>query len=169
MAHDSVVVLVGFMGAGKTTAGRMLAQRLGLPFVDSDHVVAQRAGRTIAEIFDQDGEAAFRALEARVIADLASGPPVVLSLGGGAVESEATRRTLAGAEVVHLEVSYRQALRRVGGDQRRPMLKRPDLEQVYERRMPLYRSVATITVPTDGGSPTAAVEQILAQLGDEPG
>lgn len=161
---NRVVVLVGFMGAGKTTTGRMLAQRLGIPFLDSDHVVTQRAGRTIAEIFDQDGEAAFRALESAVIAELVSGPPVVLSVGGGAVETDATRDALAGAVVVHLHVSYRQALRRVGGDPRRPMLARPDIEQIYQRRAPLYRSVASFTVVTDGGSPTRAVEQIRAEL-----
>lgn len=161
---DRVVVLVGFMGAGKTTTGRMLAQRLGVPFVDSDHVVAQRAGRTVAEIFEQDGEGAFRALEAAVIAELVTGPPVVLSVGGGAVETDATREALAGAVVVHLHVSYRQALRRVGGDPRRPMLARPDIEQIYQRRTPLYRGVATFTVVTDGGSPTRAVEHIRAEL-----
>ncbi|MCU1690370.1 MAG: Shikimate kinase [Jatrophihabitantaceae bacterium] len=161
---DRVVVLVGFMGAGKTTTGRMLAQRLGIPFVDSDHVVTQRTGRTIAEIFADDGEAAFRALEAEVIAELVAGPPVVLSVGGGAVETDATRAALAGVVVVHLHVSFRQALRRVGGDPRRPMLARPDIEQVYRRRDPLYRAVATFTVVTDGGSPTRAVEQIRASL-----
>lgn len=159
-----VVVLVGFMGAGKTTTGRMLAQRLGVPFVDSDHVVAQRAGRTIAEIFEQDGESTFRALESAVIAELVVGPPVVLSVGGGAVETPSTREALSDAVVVHLHVSYRQALRRVGGDPRRPMLARPDIEQIYQRRDPLYRSVASFTVVTDGGSPTRAVEQIRAEL-----
>jgi shikimate kinase len=159
-----VVVLVGFMGAGKTTTGRMLAQRLGIPFVDSDHVVTQRAGRTIAELFAHDGEAAFRDLEATVIAEIVSGPPAVLSVGGGAVETLATRDALSGAVVAHLHVSYRQALRRVGGDPRRPMLARPDLEQIYQRRAPLYRAVASFTVTTDGGSPTRAVEQIRAEL-----
>lgn len=163
-AGGRVVVLVGFMGAGKTTTGRMLALRLGIPFVDSDQVVAQRAGRTIAEIFEQDGEPAFRALEATVIAELVAGPPIVLSLGGGAVETPATREALSGAVVVHLHVSYRQALRRVGGDPRRPMLARPDIEQIYQRRAPLYRGVASFTVVTDGGSPTRAVEQIRAKL-----
>ena len=165
-AADRVVVLVGFMGAGKTTTGRMLAQRLALPFVDSDHVVVERAGRSIAEIFQHDGEPAFRELEAEVIAELVAGPPVVLSVGGGAIETAATRDALAGALVVHLHVSYRQALRRVGGDPRRPMLARPDLDKVYQRRDPLYRAVATFTVATDGGSPTRAVEQIQAGLAE---
>ena len=91
-------------------------------------------------------------------------PPVVLSVGGGAVKTAATRQALAAALVVHLHVSYRQALRRVGGDPRRPMLARPDIYQIYQRRDPLYRAVATFTVVTDGGSPTRAVEQIRAGL-----
>ena len=163
-----VIVLVGFMGAGKTTTGRMLAQRLGLPFADSDQVIVERAGRAIADIFAADGEPAFRALETQVIAELVAGPPMVLSLGGGAVETPATRAALAGAIVVHLHVSYRQALRRVGGDPRRPMLARPDLQQIYRRREPLYRGAATFTVVTDGGPPTRAVEQIRARLADLP-
>ena len=89
-----MIVLVGFMGAGKTTVGTLLAARLGLPFVDSDQVIEQRAARPVRQIFAQDGEPAFRALEHQVIAELLDGPPIVLALGGGAPEHPATQALL---------------------------------------------------------------------------
>ena len=128
-----MIVLVGFMGAGKTTVGHLLSERLGLPFTDSDHVIEQRSGRSIPEIFAEDGEPAFRALEHQVIAELLEGSDLVLALGGGAAEHPRTRDTLAShprAQVVYLQVGYAQALRRVGGDGGRPMLARPDIADV---------------------------------------
>jgi len=101
-----VIVLVGFMGAGKTTVGHLLAARLGLPFVDSDQVIEQQAGRPVRQIFAQDGEPAFRALEHRVITGLLDGPVLVLALGGGAPEHPRTRERLATAQVVYLRVGY---------------------------------------------------------------
>jgi shikimate kinase len=160
-----MIVLVGFMGAGKTTVGNLLAGRLGLPFTDSDQVIEQRAGRPVRQIFSQDGEPAFRALEHQVIAELLDGPDpksLVLALGGGAAEHPGTRDRLATAQVVYLHVSYEQALRRIGGDDGRPLLARPGLAALYERRLPVYASVATLTVPTDGRHPQAITEDILA-------
>jgi shikimate kinase len=157
-----MIVLVGFMGAGKTTVGNLLAARLGLPFTDSDQVIEQRAGRPVRQIFAEDGEPAFRALEHQVIAELLDGPALVLALGGGAPEHPATRDKLASAQVVYLHVSYEQALRRVGGDHGRPLLARPDLAARYERRLPVYASVATLTVRTDGRDPQAITGDILA-------
>jgi shikimate kinase len=86
-----VIVLVGFMGAGKTTVGHLLAKRLGLPFSDSDEAIEQHAGRSIPQIFAEDGEPAFRALEHQVIAELLDGPALVLALGGGAPEHPGPR------------------------------------------------------------------------------
>jgi shikimate kinase len=164
-----VIVLVGFMGAGKTTIGTLLAARCGLPFTDSDQVIEQRAGRPVRQIFAADGEPAFRALEHQVIAELLAGPAAVLALGGGAAEHPRTRDRLATAlAVVYLQVSYEQALRRVGGDPERPLLARPDLAATYRRRLPLYASLATVTVPTDGRSPEAISEDILARLDRVP-
>jgi shikimate kinase len=166
-----VIVLVGFMGAGKTTVGHLLAAELGLPFADSDQVIEQRAGRLIREIFAEDGEAAFRALEHQVIAELLDGPDLVLALGGGAAEHPRTRGTLAShprAQVVYLQVGYAQALHRVGGDGGRPMLARPDLPALYERRLPAYARVATLTVATDDRRPETVGEDILAQLAGAP-
>jgi shikimate kinase len=159
-----VIVLVGFMGAGKTTVGRVLAAGLGLPFLDSDHVIEARAGRAIPEIFATDGEPAFRALEQEVIADLLRGPDVVLALGGGAAEHEETRKLLAAVPVAFLRVSYDGAVARIGGDGNRPMLARPDLPAVYARRQDGYESVATTVVDVDGLLPEAIAGRILASL-----
>jgi len=162
-----MIVLVGFMGAGKTTVGTLLAARLGLPFADSDQVLEDHAGRPIRQIFAEDGEPAFRALEYEVIAGLLDGPPIVLALGGGAPGHPPTRARLTcdpAAEVVYLHVGYDQAMRRVGGDEGRPLLARPDLPAIYQRRLPVYAAVATLTVPTDGRRPEDLSEDILAHL-----
>jgi len=162
-----MIVLVGFMGAGKTTVGTLLAARLGLPFADSDQVLEDRAGRPIRQIFAEDGESAFRALEYEVIVGLLDGPPMVLALGGGAPGHPPTRARLTcdpAAEVVYLHVGYDQAMRRVGGDEGRPLLARPDLPALYQRRLPVYAAVATLTVPTDGRRPEDLSEDILAHL-----
>ena len=158
-----MIVLVGFMGAGKTTVGTLLAARLGLPFTDSDQVIERRTGRPVRQIFAEEGEPAFRALEHQVIAELLDGPAVVLALGGGAAEHPGTRDKLVGAQVFYLQVSYDQALRRVGADRGRPLLDRPDLAALYERRLGAYAGVATLTVPTDGRPPEAVTEDILAR------
>jgi shikimate kinase len=159
-----MIVLVGFMGSGKTTVGRLLAAALDLPFLDSDHVIEARTGRAIPEIFSADGEPAFRALEHEVIGDLVRGPDVILALGGGAAESEETRKLLASVPVVFLRVSYDGALARVGDDGNRPMLARPDLAAVYARRQAAYESVAAAIVDVDGLLPEAIAEQVLARL-----
>ncbi len=160
-----MIVLVGFMGAGKSTIGRLLADKLGLPFIDTDPVIEQRAGRVISEIFATDGEAAFRALEHEVIAGLLDGPDAVLALGGGAPEHAGTRRKLRRADVVYLRVSYEQALRRVGADAGRPLLAQPDLQARYRRRLPIYAAVATLTVPAGDLDPDTISQDILARLG----
>jgi shikimate kinase len=162
-----VIVLVGFMGAGKTTIGNLLAARLALPFADSDQVIEERAGRPVRQIFAEDGEPAFRALEHQVIADLLDGPELVLAVGGGAAEHPLTQAKLSsepGTHVVYLQVGYTQALQRIGGDAGRPMLARPDLTAVYERRRPVYAAVATLAVDTDDRPPESVSEDIIARL-----
>jgi shikimate kinase len=160
-----VIVLVGFMGAGKTTVGNLLASRLGLPFRDVDLVIEDRAGRSIREIFAADGEPAFRALEHEVTAQLLRGRAAVLALGGGAAEHPATRQCLRGSEVVYLEVRYDEALARVSADAGRPMLRAPDLKDIFERRRSTYESVATHIVPTDGRDPELICQDIIRLLG----
>ena len=122
-----MIVLVGFMGAGKTTVGRLLSGQLGLPFIAADAVIEERAGHPVSKIFADHGEQAFRAAEHETIAGLLNGPPAVLALGGGAVEDARTRRLLLAADVVYLHVRYDGAVARVVGDDGRPMLRRPDL------------------------------------------
>jgi shikimate kinase len=160
-----VIVVVGFMGAGKTTVGRLLADRLGLPFVDSDHVIEARAGKPIPRVFADEGEPAFRALEHQVIAELLDGPDVVLALGGGAVEHALTRKLLAEAPVAYLRGSYAEALSRVGGDGDRPMLARPDIADVYASRQAAYASVATVTIDVDRCPAQDISTEILSRLG----
>jgi shikimate kinase len=153
------------MGAGKTTIGRLLAAGLCVPFLDSDHVIEARAGRSIPEIFTADGEPAFRALEHKVIADLLrESPEVVLALGGGAAEHEETRKLLASVPLVFLRVSYAEAMARVAGDGNRPMLARPDITEVFERRQDVYARAATVTVDVDCRNPGDIAKEILAAL-----
>lgn len=164
-----VVVLIGFMGAGKTTVGRLLAARLGLPFVDSDALVEQRSGRAIKDIFATDGEPCFRELEYQAVTELVSGPDAVISLGGGAVTDERTRTVLRGACVVYLHVGYREAMARVRRDEVRPLLKRSDLDELYRQRIPVYEDVSVVTVDTDGRRPDSVVKEIAERLAALPG
>jgi shikimate kinase len=166
-----VIVIVGFMGAGKTTVGNLLAAQLGLPFVDSDEVIEHRAGRPVRQIFAENGEPAFRAMECQVIAELLDGRETVLALGGGAAEHPRTRdklRSNPATQVVYLQVGYEEALRRVGGDAGRPMLARPDVAALYQRRLPAYAGIATLTVATDDRHPETVTADILTRLARVP-
>lgn len=159
-----VAVLIGFMGAGKTTVGRIIAERLGQPFVDSDVLIEQRLGREIRDIFATEGEAYFRELEHATVTDLVHGQEAVVAVGGGAVEDPRTRAVLRNARVVYLRVSYDEAMARIRGDRFRPLLSRPDLDQVYQRRMPVYEDVSVFTIDTDGRRPDAIALEVLAEL-----
>jgi shikimate kinase len=162
-----VVVLVGFMGAGKTTVGHIMAEQLGLPFVDSDVLIEQRAGRDIRDIFRTEGEPYFRELEHQTAAGLVRGPEAVIALGGGAVEDPRTQAVLRRARVVYLRVSYDEALARVRSDEFRPMLHRPDLDEVYKRRVPVYEDLSVLTVDTAGRPPGAVALDALTRLAAE--
>jgi 3-dehydroquinate dehydratase type I len=162
--NPMVVVLVGFMGAGKTTVGHIMAERLGLPFVDSDVLIEQRQGREIREIFRTEGEPYFRQLEHETVVGLVRGSDAVIALGGGAVEDQRSRAVLRNARVVYLRVSYDEALARVKSDEFRPMLHRPDLDEVYKRRVLVYEDLSVLTIDTDGRRPDAVALEVLAQL-----
>lgn len=158
-----MIVLVGFMGAGKTTIGRRLAQRLGVPFLDSDLVIEQRQGRCIPDIFSTDGELAFRDIEEQTIAALLRDQDGVLSLGGGAVERPATQKRLAGHTVILLDVTLDTAMARAGDVSKRPMLRR-DVSTLYERRAGAYRSVASVIALTDGRTVDQIVGDLISRL-----
>jgi shikimate kinase len=162
--HRRRIVLTGFMGSGKSTAGPLLAARLGWRFVDVDDVIEAEAGAKIAELFAREGEAAFREREHEAIAKLVEGEELVLALGGGAIETEAVRTLLlesAGTLLVHLEVELETTLKRCAGTEgMRPILAdRPNLLVRYARRLPLYRT-AHVSIRVDGLTPEEAVEAI---------
>jgi shikimate kinase / 3-dehydroquinate synthase len=159
-----VAVLVGFMGAGKTTVGHIIAERLGQPFVDSDVLIEQRLGRSVRDIFMTEGEAYFRELEHRTVAELVRGQEAVVALGGGAVEDPRTRAVLRNARVIYLRVGYAEAMARVGGDEYRPMLHRADLDDVFKRRLPIYEDLSALTIDTDGRRPEALAREALTGL-----
>jgi shikimate kinase / 3-dehydroquinate synthase len=170
-AAAPAVVLVGMSGAGKTTVGELLARRLGVGFLDTDAAIEASAGKPIAEIFIDDGEPAFRAMERAAVAAALAEHPGVLALGGGAVMAEQTRALLAGQRVVFLDVGLGTALRRVGLARDRPMLTinpRARLRQLMAERRPLYEQVATITVATDERTPDEVAAAVLAALDSEP-
>ena len=171
------ITLVGMPGSGKTTVGRQLARRLGLPFFDSDQVIEERLGCSIREYFASAGEAAFRDLEQQVLAELAQGPACVLATGGGAVLREANRQALHSAgRVVYLRSSPEDLYRRLRHDTTRPLLQVADplakLRELYEQRDPLYREAAHFQIETGRPSVPRLVNMILMQLelsGDAPG
>lgn len=163
------IVLTGFMGSGKSTVGPLVAARLGWRFVDADNVIEAEAGMRIAEIFVRQGEAAFRELEHANIKRLASAEGLVLALGGGAIEHEATRELLLksrGTLLVHLEVALETTLTRCGGTEGdRPVLAdRANLERRFARRLPLYRT-AHLTVVADALNPEEVAEAVIRRAG----
>jgi shikimate kinase len=163
-----VVVLVGPPGSGKTTVGVALAERLGVPLHDTDHAIEVAAGRSISDIFDYDGQAAFRSLEREEVARALSHETGVLALGGGAVLDPTTRSALEGHTVVFLDVGIADAAKRVGFDRSRPLLAvnpRASWVALMKQRRPVYESVATHRVDTAGREPEAIAAEVAALLG----
>ena len=163
------LILVGPMGAGKSTIGRLLAKELRLPFRDSDKEIEQRTGASIPLIFDVEGEGGFREREHAVIADLCRLDGVVLATGGGAVMREDNRKALrAGGRVVYLCTSVDQQLERTARDRNRPLLQAADprgvLANLMAVRDPLYRSIADVIIETDERPPRLVVMEILDRL-----
>ncbi len=163
------VFLVGLMGAGKTTIGRILARKLGMRFIDSDHEIEARTGASIPWIFEIEGEDSFRRREAEVIADLTAQDGIVLATGGGAVLSAQNRQYLQqrGA-VVYLRASVGSILQRTAHDKNRPLLQTADprkkLEDLTAQREPLYREIADLVIDTGRPNVQSMVQTILAQL-----
>jgi shikimate kinase len=153
------------MGAGKTTVADLLGARWGVPVRDTDRDVEARAGKEIAEIFVDDGEARFRSLERAAVEDALRSHPGVLALGGGAVLDPSVREALRGHTVVFLEVGLSDAVKRVGLGVGRPLLLgnvRSRVKQLLDERLPVYRSVATHIVGTDGRTPEEVAGDVAA-------
>ena len=165
--RDEHLVLVGMMGSGKSTIGRIVAQRMDRPLIDSDEVIEAATGRTVREIFATDGEAAFRALEADALRDaLATDEPAVIAAAGGVVLRPDNRRLLteSNARVVWLMADPTLLIERVRSGMHRPLLDddpQGTLERMWDERQPLYQEVADAIVSVDGRSIVEVVEAVL--------
>lgn len=162
------VILIGFMGSGKTTVGGLLAGRLGLSSIEVDEEVVRTSGRrTVSEIFALEGEAGFRRREMEAAGRCAARTNVVIATGGGIIlrrENIEALRT-GGGIVVYLETSFGEIARRLNGDVTRPLWGDPDRAHLlYRERLPLYASYADVWVKTDGVTPNDVVEQIASRL-----
>jgi shikimate kinase len=160
-------ILIGPPGAGKSTVGTLLAARLAVGFLDTDASIEAVAGKPVSDIFIEDGEAAFRALERQAVAAAIGGHDGVISVGGGAVLDPGTQGLLAGQAVVYLETGFAEAARRVGLDVPRPLLlgnPRAQLRALLGQRLPVYQRLALITVVTDGRAPQEIADEIIERI-----
>jgi shikimate kinase len=165
---SSSLVLVGPMGAGKSTIGKALSQKLKLPLIDIDQLIVDKAGADIPWIFDVEGEAGFRSRESQALLESLSksSPAAVVATGGGIVKLEENRKLLMSAKaVVYLQASVEQQVERTSKDKNRPLLQEPDPEAVLQKLMaergPWYEQVADFSVQTDKYSPKQLVDQIV--------
>lgn len=163
-------VLVGPPGSGKSTVGRMLADRWGVDFRDTDRDIETSTGMTVSDIFVRQGEEQFRSLERQAVATALAEHRGVLALGGGAVISEQVRSMLAGHTVVHLDVRLAAAMQRLGMNRSRPLLVgnvRGRWQELADERRPLYAEVATVVVETDALSVQQVVDTIVQAVDEE--
>lgn len=163
------IFLVGLMGSGKSSLGRMLSDALDLEFYDSDQVIESKCGVSVSWIFDYEGEEGFRRREAQAIAELAQYKGIVLATGGGAILNEQNRKYLRdGGWVIYLQTNVDHLLNRLEYAQNRPLLKRPDrdtvMKELFEKRDPLYREIADLIIDTNGKKLSVLAEQILVSL-----
>ncbi|MET9571082.1 shikimate kinase [Streptomyces virginiae] len=167
MTAGPLVVLVGPMGSGKSTVGALLAERLGVPYRDTDADIVTAQGRPISDIFVDEGEPYFRELERQAVAAAVAEHTGVLALGGGAVLDEGTRELLTGLPVAYLSMDVEEAVRRVGLGAARPLLAvnpRRQWRELMEARRPLYTEVARVVVATDDRTPEEVAQAVLDAL-----
>ncbi|ALM51403.1 shikimate kinase AroK [Halomonas huangheensis] len=163
------LILIGPMGAGKSTIGRLLAAEMSRNFHDSDHEIQARCGADIPWIFDVEGEQGFRDRESSMIEELVARQGVVIATGGGAVLRDENRRLIReGGTVIYLFTTVEQQLKRTARDRNRPLLQRGDREQLlrdmFALRDPLYRATADMVVRTDRRGPRAVVNDIIRRV-----
>ncbi|KKD06096.1 shikimate kinase [Streptomyces sp. WM6386] len=161
------VVLVGPMGVGKSTVGQLLAERLGVGYRDTDDDIVAEQGRTIAEIFVDEGEPVFRAIEKAAVRTALAEHDGVLALGGGSILDEDTRALLTGQRVVYLSMDVEEAVQRTGLNAARPLLAvnpRKQWRELMEARRHLYEGIATAVVATDGRTPEEVTQAALDAL-----
>ena len=166
------IILVGPMGAGKTTIGKLLSSQLHYNFVDTDHLIEQKTGADIPWIFDVEGEAGFREREQQTLLELADIRDTVIATGGGIVLKEANRARLHAMDcVIYLQASIEQLLKRTAKDKKRPLLQVDDpkakIQALLKEREPLYLSVADYSIKTDGQNPKSTVQMILDTIQSE--
>ncbi|MEU2939935.1 shikimate kinase [Nocardiopsis alba] len=160
-------MLIGSPGSGKSTVGEALARRLGADLLCTDTEIERRAGKPIGDIFVEDGEEGFRALEREVVAEGLRSWEGVIAVGGGAILDEDTRKDLAVHHVVYLQVEFGEAAKRVGMDVARPLLAgnpRTRLRKLLNERLPIYEALASVTVPTTEYHPEEIVDSIVESL-----
>ena len=163
------IILIGPMGSGKTTVGQLIADSLQIPFRDTDHVIEERSGKTISEIFLDEGEEFFRALEKKVLRDELLSDNTVLALGGGApisIDAQSALRAIA-SPVIYLDVSLSTVAPRIGFNRDRPLLlhnPRGQWQTLMEARRPIYESIADIVIDVNDKSESEVVDQILEAL-----
>jgi shikimate kinase len=170
----TVIALIGMPGGGKSTVGKLLAQRLGVSFADADEAIERRAGASIASLFEHQGEAAFRDLESTVLRELVETRTGVIATGGGSLLRADNRALLRDRTVpIYLHATLDELWRRVRRNNRRPLLRVADprarLQALYEERHPLYVGVAAFSVETGKPPLAAVVDAIVARLGPPRG
>ena len=168
-ASSPRVVLIGPPGSGKTTVGRLLANRWGIDLLDTDQEIERATGRSVSDLFVEEGEPHFRELERAAVAAALSTCAGVVALGAGAVLSDQTRDLLRSARVVHLEVGLAAAMRRLEMNRSRPLLignVRGRWQQLADERRPLYTEVAAVTVTTDDRTAQQVSDAIVSALGE---
>jgi shikimate kinase len=169
-----LVLLMGMMGAGKSTVGALVAEQLGWKYVDGDDEIQRRTGRSVPDLWRAEGESAFRAEEARVLVDVAAAwEPTVVALGGGAVVAAANREVITSSDgmVVWLRVRVDTALGRVGDGAGRPLLEGDAarrLSRLDAERRPVYESLAHVIIDVDGLDPQELADRIVKELAARP-